>query len=630
MTTVFEKAFGPDALQAFAGERSFGRGAGYAADGRVKRLKVGDAEAAADVRGTQTYRVRLWLEDGEPMFSCTCPVAADGRFCKHCVAVGLMAADPLAAATLGSRKKAAEELRAYLEGLDNSRLVDLLMTQADEDELLRGRLEVEAARARGVGIDLKDYRRAIRQVMKPRGFIDYRSVYDYARGVDDLVDSLADLLASGFAAQVIELCEYALTCLEDALGNVDDSDGQMSDIRDRLTDLHHDACLAARPDPAALAERLFDWELHSDWGTFFDAAATYADVLGETGLATYRRRADEVWARTPPVAPGDERGYSTGRFAITHIMETLAELTGDVDALVAIKAHDLSSPYCFVEIAEIYRQAGRHDDALAWAERGMAAYPDCTDDRLLEILADEYERRGRGEEAVLLMWSLLERRPILDSYQLLKAHAVKGGDWGPWRAKALDCLRPAASGPPTPPGPGRVPKPVGRPALNGGLGKAGMQILMGAPIVPTFRWSADCSEVFRALLWEDDADAAWEEAVAGGCSIRLWMELAAARAVGHPEDALPVYVQHVERLIDQKNRRGYEEAVETLHTIGELMDRLGRGDDFPEYLATVRAKHKQKRSLMKLLDEAEWRRGTGGVATSAAEAAQKVRTHDAT
>jgi uncharacterized Zn finger protein len=359
-----------------------------------------------------------------------------------------------------------------------------------------------------------------------------------------------------------------------------------------------------------LAERLFDWELHSDWGTFFDAAATYADVLGKTGLATYWRRAEEVWARTPPLGPGEEGRYSTGRFAITHIMETLAELTGDVDAFVAIKAHDLSSPYCFVEIAEIYREAGRNDEALAWAERGLEAYPDCTDDRLLEIIAEEYERRGRGEDAVLLMWSLLERRPTLDSYQRLKAHAVKGGEWSPWRAKALDGLRPAASEPPAPPKPGRVPKPAGRPALTGDLSKAGTQILMGTPIVPTFRWSADCSEVVRALLWEGDADAAWEEAVAGGCSVPLWMELAAARAVGHPEDALPLYVRHAERLIDQKNRRGYEEAVETLHTIGELMDRLGRGDDFPEYLASVRAKHKPKRSLMKLLDEADWPRGT--------------------
>ena len=64
-------------------------------------------------------------------------------------------------------------------------------------------------------------------------------------------------------------------------------------------------------------------------------------------------------------------------------------------------------------------------------------------------------------------------------------------------------------------------------------------------------------EVVKALIWEGDAHAAWEEAVAGGCTIPLWMEVAAARAIDHPEDALPIYRQQVERAIDQKNKRVY-------------------------------------------------------------------------
>ena len=91
MSTDFHTAFGPDALRALAWGRSFERGAAYAADDRVKGLKAGDAEASATVRGARAYRVRLWLADGAPLFSCTCPVAADGLFCKHCVAVGLVA-----------------------------------------------------------------------------------------------------------------------------------------------------------------------------------------------------------------------------------------------------------------------------------------------------------------------------------------------------------------------------------------------------------------------------------------------------------------------------------------------------------------------------------------------------------
>ena len=598
MTTAFETAFKPDSLRALAWGHSFERGSDYAANGRVKRLKVGEAEATATVRGTRAYRVRLWLEDGAPRFSCTCPVADDGLFCKHCVAVGLMAA-AACGPTSARRRPAAGDVRAYLEGLDKARLVDLLVAQADNDDLLYGRLQVEAVRARGTTVDLSELRRTIRQVVNPRGFVDYRSMYDYARGVDDLIDSFADLLAGGFAGEVVDLCEHALTCLEDALGAVDDSSGRMTDIRQRLCDLHHAACVAARPDPGALAERLFEWELHSEWETFFGAAATYADVLGDAGLEVYRRRATDVWAREAAVAPRERSDFSMRRFAISHIMETLAELSQDVDALVAVKAHDLSSPYTFVQIAEIYLAAGRDDDAFAWAERGAAAYPECTDVRLLEILAGEYERRGRSEDAVQVMWSLLERRPNLDSYQRLKAHAAKDGAWTARRAEALECLRNAASALRSAPQLDRLARSAGTPR------RASDSISFAAP------WSAGPSEVVRALLWEGEVDAAWQEAVAGGCSLSVWMEVAAARAVEHPDDALPIYVRQVDRLIDQKNRRAYEEAVELLSTIAELMNRAGRADEFPEYLAGVTVANKQKRSLLKLLDAADWRGETG-------------------
>jgi tetratricopeptide (TPR) repeat protein len=470
-----------------------------------------------------------------------------------------------------------DQIRSYLEGLESSRLVDLLLEQAAGDELLRGRLELRAAAARGprtaagAGDHIAAYRRAVRDAMSPGDFIDYRSMHDYSRGIDALIDSLDGLLADGFFAEVVDLCEHALACLEDALGSVDDSDGFMGDIRDRLVALHHEACLQAHPDPVALAERLFEWELHSDWEIFLGAAATYADVLGESGLAAYRRRAEEVWARTSALTVGMDSDHSTSRFVITHVMETLAGLSQDFDALVAIKARDLSSPYRFLQIAEACAAAGRDDDALAWLEQGLTAYPECTDVRLLEMLAEEYRRRGRAQDAAALMWSLLERLPTLGSYQLLKAYAAPAGEWDERRDEALDCLRRAASA-----------------------------------AVPGWGRLHDRSTVVKAILWEGDAVGAWDEAVSGGCTAPVWLELAAARAIDHPQDALPVYQRQAERAIGLKNRRAYEDAVDLLRSVAELMDRTGAGDEFPAYLAEVRATHRQKRSLMKLLDEAGW------------------------
>ena len=617
MASDLHKAFGPDALRALAWGRSFERGAGYAAAGRVKRLKVGDGEASATVQGAQAYRVRLWLEDGAPRFSCTCPVAADGHFCKHCVAVGLAAFDeevsegdlgvPAApggkrAGSAGRRRAdRARAVRAYLEGLDKARIVDLLLEQADDDELLRGRLELAATTVQGAAGDVARFRTVMRDVICPREFIGYRSMYDYSRGVDDLIQSLARLQADGFAAELVDLCEYALACLEDALGSVDDSDGQMSDIRDRLVSLHHEACVQARPDPVALAERLFERELHSDWEVFLGAAAIYADVLGEAGLAAYRRRAEEVWATLPPLAPGDAGDQFFGRFTITYMMETLAELDGDVDGLVAVKERDLSAPYDFVEIAEIYSVAGRHDDALAWAERGLAAYPDCGDPRLIDVLADEYEHHGRAEDAVLVAWSLLDRWPRLDSYQRLKERAVRAEQWDVWRTRALDRLRAEADAP--------AGSRLGTPAAGSiavGLLAGGSPPPAGRPVVPSWGRLGGRSEVVRALLWEGDTDAAWAEAVAGGCTDLLWLQLAEARAGDHPDDALPIYERHVERSIGVKNARGYADAVAGLRRIEELLVRAGRGDEFPAYVSKVRASHKQKRSLLKLVDQAGW------------------------
>ena len=95
--------------------------------------------------------------------------------------------------------------------------------------------------------------------------------------------------------------------------------------------------------------RLFAWEWSSPWEIFHDASSTYADVLGESGLETYRELAQEAWARVPALGPNerDALGFAD-RFRITSIMETLATIAGDTDESIAIKKHDLSLPYRYL------------------------------------------------------------------------------------------------------------------------------------------------------------------------------------------------------------------------------------------------------------------------------------------
>jgi len=59
-------------------------------------------------------------------------------------------------------------------------------------------------------------------------------------------------------------------------------------------------------------------------------------------------------------------------------------------------------------------------------------------------------------------------------------------------------------------------------------------------------------------------------------------------------------------LIDQKNKESYREAVKLMRKINSLMEKIGRGGEFPRYITTVRTKHGRKRNLMKLLDKEKW------------------------
>ena len=577
---AFRKAFARRSVEAMADRRSFERGLLYAANGRVGKRTVAASSVKAKVRGSSSYQVRLSLDDDdEPAYDCSCPVGQEGRFCKHGVAVALVVSD--AVADSGQRAEAAIDVRGYLEGLDHRALVDLLVERAADDDIFDARLRMEAARATAGPPQLGVFRHAIDEAFMVNGYVGYREMYDYATNINAVLDSLQDLLDDGHAEAVVALAEHAIDRAEDAVGYVDDSDGWMSGIAERLQDLHRAACAAAHSDPVTLARTLFDRERHSgDLEVFYGAAGAYAEVLGAEGLAEYRRLAQAEWDALPPLGPKDEeRSWSSRRFRITQIMQTLAELTGDVGAVVEVLARDQSSAYQFVRIAEVLHEARRYDDALVWAERGLALHGG-SDSRLVEVAAEEYHRTGRGEDAVRVTWDAYGEAPGLRTYRPLAEHARRADLWPAWHDKALDLLRTRVNQGKRKPAGGRVT-----------------------------RWPApgpDSSTLVEVLLFDGDFETAWAEASTAGCRRDLWLELARRREGEHPLEAIPIWQAELERCIDAKNNQAYAQAVELIVRVGGLMRAADREADFTPYVAKLRATHKPKRNLMKLFDERRW------------------------
>lgn len=472
-----------DLLLRLAGQVTYLRGLAYANEGRVNDLAIQDGVLVAHVRGTQTYTVRLDTEKPALSYDCTCPVGDEVRFCKHCVAVGLAwllaRGEPLVVTT--SARPAGppmDRVRAFLEQQDAESLRAILLAEAEVNDNLRERLLLRDAATGADAASLKRLRAAIDRVTAIPDFIDYAEAASYAAVLDEMVDGIA-AVAEGNPAAAIELVEHALWQVEDAMQSVDDSDGMVGEVLHRLQEIHHDVCAAARPDPVALARRLFEGEMRSDFDTFHGAAETYTELLGDAGLSEYRRLAGARWDGIPALGPGERHENSgTRRWQLTTIMQRLAKLTGSLDELVAVHSRDLSGPHAFLKIAEIYREAGAHDQAMEWVRRGLNAFPSLANEPLRVFLADEHHRRGEHEEAMELVWPVFEHRPHLAEYQLIKRHADRLGAWQRWRERALARLRQHAT-----------------------QRTAGMIHLPG-------RAPDERSELVRVFLWEGDGEAA--------------------------------------------------------------------------------------------------------------------------
>jgi uncharacterized Zn finger protein len=569
-------------LRRLAADRSYQRGRDYYAHGQVESLEADSGSVRALVRGTHDYTVTLSADEGILDYSCDCPQGADGAFCKHCVATALAWLNrdaPPKKRKAGGKVKAPTlaDAAKILQAEDKETLVRMVIDWANKDAWLRESLLQYAARRSGPESGVAAAARAFDRAVRVGDFIHYREASGWAGDVGDAIDNIAQLLEDGQAAAVIELCETALGKLVTAAGAIDDSNGHLSTLRDRLQDIHFRACQQAKPDPVALARRLLHWELHGELDVFFGAAERYVKILGAKGLKEYRRIAEAEWEKVPARTANDKRSEWSKYFGITHVMESLARASGDVDELVAVLSRDLSHGYHYLRIAEVYREARQYDQALLWAEKGLKAFPEHTDGRLREFAAEEYHRRRRHDEAMNLMWAEFLESPCLHTYQTLERHAKKARNRPEWRDRALAEVR------------ARIAK-----AKEESVSR--VRNCWEKP-------DDDHSRLVEIFLYERDTEAAWREAQEGGCSDGLWLQLAAAREKDHPADTAPIYLKQAEEGVASEHNGRYDDPVELLGKAAAVMKRIGRSAEFVQKLEQLLVKYKIKRNFIKLVEQ---------------------------
>jgi uncharacterized Zn finger protein len=332
----------------------------------------------------------------------------------------------------------------------------------------------------------------------------------------------------------------------------------------------------AKPEPLKLAERLFDYEMTLSFDSFYDSLNKYQDVFGENGCAHYRVLAEKQWAQIKPINADDKNRTSDNgkRFRITKIMESLANMSGNINALVAIKSRDLSMPYRYLTIAEIFQNEGQTEQALEWAERGLKEFPDRQDNRVRDFLASEYIKCGRTAEAEKMVWVQFEEKPQLAQFCKLHDLGKILGNWTALRVRALSYLE--------------------------------SWVVMKANTITQWHpqsTQSDWSQRIEIAIWENDLETAWQFCQMGNCSRRTLLSLAEKLENHQPNNAASLFCKIIPSIVDETNNQAYRDAVRYLEKLGSIFRSLDKSEELARLVESLRIRFKAKRNFIKLLDD---------------------------
>jgi uncharacterized Zn finger protein len=562
--------FNTDRLRALAGNAAFDRGRSYYSEGRVTILSLEAERVLAKVAGSETYRAALTGQGSKIDGTCNCPAYDEAGFCKHLVAVGLAANE---ATNLEETDDMPPDLlgrvRAFLGTLPHEKLVELLVELAASDDALLHRLNL-AAGLSGVDDDdaiLTNYRQAINAATQTHGYVDYDEAADWATMVDSVLDAVAELIPRNKGDLALRLIEHAISRISDALNEIDDSNGEGTLLLDRLTALHLEACGATRPDPVELARDLFEREMEEEWGLFRNAVETYATILGESGLAEYRRLAAADWEKLPSASARTRTkqvaGEQVNRHALGRIMEFFAKRDGDIDALIAIKAKNLTTSTDYLRLAEFCLENGRQAAALTWAEDGIWLFEDeASNQPLIELTTRLLAETGQLAKAEKLLWKAFTRRPNLSLYQYMRRHLGASV-----RERCIDWLRNRLT----------------------------------TEKAPRYGWETPADLPVQIMLAEGLIDDAFSIAKQYKLSNAIQMSLAQAGEASHPARCLEIYTEQARRLVSETGNHNYERAWDLIRR----MARLQNAADQARLIEQFRAEFKAKRNFIKLLTGAK-------------------------
>jgi uncharacterized Zn finger protein len=441
-----------------------------------------------------------------------------------------------------ARQDADGSLSELIERLDEPTAKMLLERAAAESAAIAAAVRLAVA----VPADrVRILRAEADSVLRTRRHLDYREANEWALEAGVVVDAMEAEAASNPSRDLLKLIELSVGRVVKVILKSDDSSGMMGDVAHRLLTVHEQVSLAGVAEPKALARWMIKFGV-DDQDFFTIDPVRYAPALGDKGMDVYRKAVAER--------------SSQGRvpFAVQHATERLAVLDGDIEAIVALLGQELTSPHQYTRVAEAMLELERPDDALQWAERGIAATSGWQVKHLYDIAAGIHEANGDQTAVLDVRLDHHQNMPSTSTYGLLRDAAIAVGSWGAHVASARDVL--------------------GR---------------------------RDRDSLVDVLLADGEVEAAWELASQDGDDLgndRL-LRLAEAYESVDPAASVDVYVRVVESILETTDRRAYRAAVKQLKNARRASEAAGLATEHQAYLVGLREAHRRRPTLTAMLDK---------------------------
>lgn len=476
----WQSALSDASLRDEAGDGVFKRGQTYAGSGAVQEPELAYPqdgaciELRATVMGAQLYTCEVGVtEDDEVQGDCDCPHAGDGYFCKHQVALaltlrGLLGGDAAARDPQAQKKVAAaakraqtptdnhETLKLFVQGQSAAALAQRLWQWAGHDRDLMADLKAWAAQSRAAD-DPKALKTAISELLKSRGFLDWRESTAYAYQAEKVLP-LLEMAIVADPAQARGLCEHALRRIYKACEQADDSNGDMGGVIEAFMELLIRS-LQAAPPPASWLEDWFDLMKADPWGLWNEQAVV--EAAGAAVQERYGQLAAKAWhawvakhsSNLTPGAQASENGpksrggktvqavrpigtrdyeydYERSRLRRRYLDDLKRK--GDAQAVIDVMRGSLGDASEHSELVAYCEALGKNREALQFAQSAYSLFP--TDRRCEEDLLRCYERDGWHDEALAIRHRQLEKSPTVAHYKaVLKAAKTSGRDTNAYR-----------------------------------------------------------------------------------------------------------------------------------------------------------------------------------------------------